>query len=120
MDVSDTRIHMPYILTTMLGTYRDTNTNTQQHAPHTHKRIRTHTQTTQLTDSHVDTQVDSSGAIAVADLKGLFKQYVAEEEGENMISDARMDQLLADARVETFRGKLDTSKLVDAMSFQKR
>ena len=64
-------------------------------------------------------KVDSNGAIAVAELKAIFKQYVAETEGEDMVSDARIDLLLADAGLEAFRGKVEVSKLIDAMAFKR-
>jgi len=57
--------------------------------------------------------------MAVADLKAIIKDYLSEQEGDELISDARIDQLLASRNIEAFRGKIDTNKLVDAMAFQK-
>ena len=64
-------------------------------------------------------QVDEAGTISLNEFKGIMRQYLLEQEGENMISDTRIDQLLADAKVEAFRGRVDVAKLVEAMAFKR-
>ena len=66
-------------------------------------------------------QVDENGHVSLADLKAIFTKYMqdSEDDGEQIISEARMKQLLADAGIDVFRGKLDTAKMIDAMSFKR-
>ena len=57
--------------------------------------------------------------MSLADFKAIIKQYVSEQEGDKLISDSRIDQLLADAKADAFRGRIDAAKVVEAMAFKR-
>ncbi len=73
-----------------------------------------------LLDAFATFELDSAGTMSLAEFKAIMKQYVShEEEGENMISDSRIDQLLSEAKAEAFRGRIDAAKVVEAMAFKR-